>query len=471
MTEVLRSLFLSVTGTEPSEIFPLKTSGSHRRYFRLSSGDISLIGVAGTDPSEDNAFITEARHFRSHGINVPEIIAVSEDSLAYLQEDLGDGLLFDLVAQGRLRGAYSEDEMQLLCKAMAGLPKIQFEGAEGLDFSICYPDREFNARMVDFDLNYFKYCFLKTSKIEFDEVRLQDDFDAFKADLLSERSDAFMYRDFQARNVMIRDGKPWYIDFQGGRRGPVYYDVASFVWQARSRFSPAEKDRLIGAYIEALRPYCDISREEFMRRLRPFVLFRTLQVLGAYGYRGRFEKKSHFLSSIPFALDNLRELTEEPFERYPYLTETLRTLAGTGGQARLSGDTLTVTVTSFSYRKGIPEDTSGNGGGYVFDCRGMHNPGRYEQYQHSTGMDKDVVAFLEDRGEVFSFMDNVYNLVDPHVERYISRGFSHLMVSFGCTGGQHRSVYCAEALAKHLKGKYGIGIRIIHREQGVEKSL
>ena len=468
--ERLQALYRTRFGKEADAIAPLPGSGSHRRYFRLSGEHGTVIGVIGTDPEENRAFLTEARHFRSKGIPVPEILAVSPDGMSYLQEDLGSESLYDLVAEGRRRGDYSEAEAQLLCKAVAGLPRIQFEGARGLDFSVCYPDSAFNARMIDFDLNYFKYCFLKTAGVEFREIPLQDDFDRLKADLLSEDSDTFLYRDFQTRNVMVRNGEPWYIDFQGGRKGPVYYDVASFVWQARSRFPKPLKERLIRTYLDALKPYSDLGEAEFRQQLRLFVLLRTLQVLGAYGYRGKFEKKEYFLESIPYAMENLREILETPFERYPYLDAVLRELAAQPAPV-LESDTLEVQVFSFSYKKGIPEDTSGNGGGYVFDCRGMHNPGRYERFKQSTGRDADVIAFLEERGEVRRFMDQVYCLVDPHVERYISRGFSHLQVCFGCTGGQHRSVYCAEALARHLQRKYRIRIRLTHREQGLDTVL
>ena len=470
--ERLLSLYRSFAGAEPSRIEPLSVSGSHRRYFRMVGGSGgSVMGVIGTDADENKAFVTIARHFRGKGINVPEILAVSDDLMVYLQEDLGSDSLFDMVAKGREAGSYSEDETVLLVKAISGLPKIQFKGGEGLDWNICYPDREFNGRMVSFDLNYFKYCFLKTEKgLEFNEIRLQDDFDLLKADLMECRSDAFMYRDFQARNIMVRDGEPWYIDFQGGRKGPIWYDVASFIWQARSRFPSEVKERLTDAYLEALRPYFTISREEFVEKLRIFVLLRSLQILGAYGFRGRFEKKEHFLESIPAALDNLRELLQTPFARYPYLSEVLRQLAGEPA-ARLESKELEVRVFSFSFKRGIPEDESGNGGGYVFDCRGMHNPGRYEQYRNSTGRDADVKAFLESRGEVQLFLDNVFSLTDPHVERYISRGFSSLQVSFGCTGGQHRSVYCAEALARHLAAKYDIRVKLVHRELNLESTL
>lgn len=466
----LLALYSDRFGSDAERIEPLPQSGSHRRYFRLTGAERTVIGVIGTDPEENRAFLTEARHFRSKGIRVPEIYAVSEDGLSYLQEDLGRESLYDLVSQGRQSGSYSEAEARLLCQAIAGLPKIQFEGAQGLDFSVCYPDAEFNARMVDFDLNYFKYCFLKTAGVEFKEIPLQDDFDRLKADLLSAQTETFLYRDFQTRNVMVREGEPWYIDFQGGRKGPIEYDVASFVYQARSRFPRELKERLIQAYLYAAKPYIQTTEEDFRSRLRLFVLFRTLQVLGAYGYRGKFEKKAYFLESIPYAMANLKEILEVPFTRYPYLDAVLRQLTAQESPC-LESEALEVRIFSFSYKKGIPEDESGNGGGYVFDCRGMHNPGRYERFKQSTGRDADVIAFLEENGEVHSFMDNVYALVDPHVERYIQRGFNHLQVSFGCTGGQHRSVYCAEALARHLQQKYRIRIRLTHREQGLDRKL
>ena len=283
-----------------------------------------------------------------------------------------------------------------------------------------------------------------------------------------------MYRDFNARNVMIRDGKPCFIDFQGGMRGPIYYDVASFVWQARARYSDALKMKMVDAYLEALSAYIDIDRNTFLAELRPFVLFRTLQLLGAYGFRGLVEQKARFVVSIPDALSSLAGQLEHPLEGYPYLTSVLKELSALPRFAgnRNADGRLEVKVYSFSYKKGIPQDLSGNGGGYVFDCRSTHNPGRYEPYRRLTGRDEAVIRFLEDDGEITGFLQNVYGLIDPHLETYLSRGFTNLMVSFGCTGGQHRSVYCAEHLARHISGKYPeVRVRLIHREQGIEEVL
>ena len=287
---------------------------------------------------------------------------------------------------------------------------------------------------------------------------------------LSTRTDTFLYRDFQTRNIMIKDGEPWYIDFQGGRKGPVWYDLASFIWQSRPRFPKPLKERMIRTYLDAMKPYCDIPEAEFRSKLRLFVLLRTLQVLGAYGYRGKYEKKAYFIESIPYAMGNLREILEIPFERYPYLDSVLRRLS-TQDSTALETDALEVHIYSFAYKKGIPADESGHGGGYVFDCRGMHNPGKYDRFKNSTGRDLDVIAFLEEHGEVQEFMSSVQALVFPHVERYIARGFSHLQICFGCTGGQHRSVYCAETLARALQRKYHIRIRLTHREQGLDTIL
>ena len=470
--DCLEALFRSYTGVEAEKCLLLSPSGSRRSYYRLTAGSISLIGVAGTDRDENHAFITLDRHFRSKGLNVPEVFAVSDDGMCYLQQDLGDMLLYDALAEARAAGAYGPLERDLLLRAMSALPAIQVSGAQGLDFSVCYPTAALDARTVDFDLNYFKYCFLKPSPVEFNEERLQDDFDALKADLLRDASDTFMYRDFQARNVMLHEGELWFIDFQGGRRGPLYYDVASFVWQARARYPADLKQALVDAYLDALERFMPVDRDAFRERLRIFVLFRTLQVLGAYGFRGKIEKRAHFLESIPYAMENLRELLAEPFDSYPYLSSVLAELARTGPRIPPPPDgMLHVHVYSFSYKKGIPEDLSGNGGGYVFDCRSVHNPGKYERFRTMTGLDREVQEFLESDGEVLTFLGHVFPLVDAHAGRFVQRGFTHLQVSFGCTGGQHRSAYCAQKLAEHLSGRPGVVVHLHHRELGIERTL
>ena len=470
--QILRPLFESYTGKKLTEILELPASGSNRRYFRLKSGQLSLIGAVGTNLQENHSFIYLANHFKEKGLKVPTVLAVSEDGSAYIQEDLGDQVLFGMVAQGRESGFYSPDETALLKGALAQLPRIQFVGAEGLDWKNCYPQEAFDARMVDFDLNYFKYCFLKATGLEFNEVLLQDDFEKFKADLLLDDDNTFMYRDFQARNVMVKGGEPWFIDFQGGRRGPIYYDVASFIWQARSRFPEDLKQELIATYLQALQQYKKVDEAHFHSRLRLFVLFRTMQVLGAYGFRGYFEKKPHFLASVPYALSNLRKLLQTSFTEYPYMNDLLTKMASLPELNEIAQDhRLSVHIYSFAYKKGIPADTTGNGGGYVFDCRSVNNPGKYEYYRQFNGMDPEVIKFLEDDGEIKVFLDSVYNLVDAHVKRFMERKFTNLQVCFGCTGGQHRSVYSAEHLARHLMDKFDVKVTVTHRELNIEKML
>ena len=485
--ERLKALFLSYCGLEAAAVTPITGSGSNRQYFRLTGIDgRTLIGVIGTSKEENHAFIYLAQHFWQKQLPVPHVLAMTADGLCYLQSDLGSRSLFDALKAGREAGGrYSEEEVSLLRQTIALLPTLQFKGAEGLDFSQCYPMPAMDLQSILFDLNYFKYCFLKATGLDFHEVHLEEDFQRMAQDLLSDASDTFLYRDFQARNIMLSaQGKPSFIDFQGGRRGPIYYDLASFLWQASARYSDALRQELIEVYLKALREYAEVDAEVFHHRLRIFVLFRLLQVMGAYGFRGYFERKKHFLDSIPPAIQNLRELlsSADSFP-YPYLLHVLHDLTclpqfsaqvstPSPSVSRYDGQgPLVVDVYSFSYKKGIPEDRSGNGGGYVFDCRSTHNPGRYEPYKQLTGLDEPVIRFLEDDGEIVTFLQSVYRLADAHVERYIQRGFTHLMFSFGCTGGQHRSVYSAQHLAEHLHSKYGIEVHITHREQNITQTL
>lgn len=471
-SNVLIKLYESLVGTTPISIDELPSSGSNRRYFRLKGDRRTLIGVIGTNPQENEAFLSFDEHFADAGLPVPRVLIVSDDRMSYLQDDLGDTLLFNAIEKGRLTRVFSPEERELLVKTIRLLPDFQFKGAQGLDFDKCYPASSFDRRSIMWDLNYFKYCFLKATGLEFDEDKLEDDFNRL-ADVLMESFDdeSFMYRDFQSRNVMIKEGEPWFIDFQGGRRGPCYYDVASFLWQAKANFTDNFRKELIAEYIDSVQKYKPIKAEDFIRILRHFVLFRVMQVLGAYGFRGYFEKKPHFMQSVPFAIANLRSLIEEqPFAEYPYLNEMLKRLVNlkqftSDDQKRL----LTVRVMSFAYKKGIPNDPTGNGGGYVFDCRAVNNPGKYERYKPFTGLDRQVIEFLEDDGEILTFLEHCYALVDATVSRYIERGFTNLMISFGCTGGQHRSVYSAQHMAEHLNKKFNVKVELIHREQNIEQ--
>ena len=493
MAQSLSQLFFESTGKKAGEQTALTASGSNRRYYRIESENktASLIGVQGTSRDENHAFLYMAEHFMKMGLDVPKVLAVSDDEMNYVQQDLGNVLLFDYIAEGRKTGVFSAPEKEMLRKTMRGLAKLQVLAAEQFDFNQCYPQPEFNLRSILWDLNYFKYCFLKATGLEFQEDKLENEFERLAYILLQSKMTAFMYRDFQSRNVMVvekvvessegsegsggsevRELVPYFIDFQGGRKGPVYYDVASFLWQAKANFHPDLREELIGEYLDELQKYMPVDKDEFYETLKHFVLFRTMQVLGAYGFRGYFEKKPHFLQSIPFAIDNLRHLLKYASEDYPYLIEVLKEMTAMK-QFKEVGmrKPLVVRVYSFSYKKGIPADGSGNGGGFVFDCRAINNPGKYERYKFFTGMDKPVIDFLEEDGEILPFLEEAYQMVDFSVKRYMDRGFQNLMVSFGCTGGQHRSVYAAEHMAQHINEKFGVEVQLIHREQNMERVL
>ena len=541
----LLELYQQWRGAEPANVQQIPGGGSNRTYYRLTDADgKTVVGVIGTSRDEDHAFIYLTDHFTRRKLPVPKVLATSDDQLRYLQTDLGSLSLFDAVRGGREAGGrYTLKEQELLKRTIRELPNIQIRGARGLDFSNCYPQAEFNQDSVLFDLNYFKYCFLKATELDFHELKLEADFRLLAKDLTYEETGAyFLYRDFQARNVMLvpllPEGsgevtyQPHFIDYQGGRKGPYYYDLASFLWQASAKYPHKLRRELVYEYYNSLKNYIEVPPvRHFVNRLSLFVLFRTLQVLGAYGFRGYFEQKKHFIESIPPAIQNLRELIEFggglkvegggriPLRKnispstfnpppstfhYPHLMEILQKLTELpqfqqietvasradgykttdlnpykahpqDGPATFSKydsqGPLVVKVFSFSYGKGIPEDESGNGGGYVFDCRSTHNPGRYEPYKKLTGLDEPVIRFLEDDGEILTFLDSVYKLADAHVRRYIQRGFTSLMFSFGCTGGQHRSVYSAQHLAEHIHEKFGIEVRICHREQGITQTL
>lgn len=474
--EALSLLFENYFKEKPSNIVKLKGAGSNRIYYRLSSTSHKAIGVQGESKIENKAFIDLAKHFATKVLPTPKVYAYSSDYEFYIQEDLGDTSLFEYVSNGINTGNFSVEEKKTLFKTIQLLVCMQFDGAKGLDFSQCYPQAEFDNNTVMWDLNYFKYCFLKTTGVEFFEPHLEQDFKKLAKDLLTEQTNTFLYRDFQARNVMLVDGHPYFIDFQGGRKGPIYYDVASFVWQAKANYPKELKEELINYYLETLEAYITVDRKSFRDKLELFVFFRTLQVLGAYGFRGYFEKKKHFIESIPFAIKNLKESLENiNKESYPHLFEVLTNICNLPhfnmSQSNEQNKELCITINSFSFKKGIPEDKSGNGGGYVFDCRGMNNPGRYEEYKALTGLDKPVIEFLEKEGEITTFLESIYKLAETHVENYRNRGFTSLMFNFGCTGGQHRSVYSAQHLAEYLHKKFGVKIMLNHREQNIKQEF
>lgn len=517
----LADLFYKHFGKNP-KVEPINTgSGSNRRYFRLTDEENhTAIGTIGTSREENDAFLYATHHFIEQHLPVPQVYAFSDDHMTYLQEDLGSLSLYQAIKSKRERGGnylensgnYSADEQALLSRTICLLPHFQIRGGKDFDTSYCYPSARMDAESVMFDLNYFKYCFLKLQPdIEFNEHRLQEDFRQLCNDIdaLSVNSQTLILRDFQARNVMLRpipvtegcvdDGQslyaPYFIDYQGCRIGPAEYDVASFLWQASAHYPNTLRQKLIDEYIQAYTSLLPTPESEIRRRIRLMVLFRTMQVLGAYGFRGLIQKKEYFIRSIPAAKDNLKEIIASGgADKYPYLKEILYNIAETRDKstniqttpvneqalttkpvcvpsaiAQTPQGELTVTVYSFSYKKGIPQDVSGNGGGYVFDCRSTHNPGKYDEYKPLTGLDKPVIEFLKNDGEITRFLAHVFPLVNHHVERFLERGFSHLMVSFGCTGGRHRSVYSAQHLAEHLHARFpNVQIHLIHREQGID---
>lgn len=462
---VLCGLFRQATGFEPIAVLPIGQQGSSRRYWRLQTADgCSLVGCVGTDRKENDAFVYLSGLLHGAGINVPEVLAVSDSRMEYLQSDLGSQSLYDIIAA---QGSDTLEVDRLADACMAQLAKAHYLLLDKVDFSRCFPRAAMDARSVMWDLNYFKYCFLKTVGIQFDEELLQNDFEALAFMIEDECHGVLMLRDFQSRNIMVQDSVPWIIDFQGARRGPAAYDVASFAWQARVGFSAASRRSIMESYIRHAANY-EAFDERYFRRGYPLcVLVRLLQVLGAYGFRGLVERKSKFITPIPQAVVMLKDLLRDyKPANISYLGGLLEELVRLPQLQPLEQrNHLVVEISSFSYKKGVPLDNSGNGGGFVFDCRAVHNPGRYDRYKHLTGLDAEVIEFLEENGEITDFLNNVYSLVDHAVERYMQRGFTHLCAHFGCTGGRHRSVYSAQHLAEHLSGKYGVEVRLTHREQ------
>lgn len=470
MPESLSLLYKRHFGKEPESVIPVSAQGSGRRYYRFISDGQSAIGAIGDNISENKAFIYLSHKLRDAGINAPEIYAVNDDFTRYLQQDLGDLSLFDAIATGRQSGQFTDYEKYLLHLTMHTLPEIQYNGASVVDFSKCYPLEKFDRRSILWDLYYFKYCYLKNVIDDIDEVELENEFDLLSGMLLGCTSQpTFLYRDFQSRNVMVKDGTLWFIDFQGARQGPPFYDVASFLWQARASYPDSLREELIDTYLESASRFATFNRDSFFEALHLFVFFRQLQTLGAYGFRGLIQRKDHFIKSIPAAITNtLKTLNGNPALKasFPYISSSLQAIASRQETDKPAEGRLTVTVGSFSYKKSLPADPSGNGGGFIFDCRGMHNPGRYDQYKQLTGRDRPVIEFLEERGEVQEFVSQAFDMVKKSIATYLRRGFTSLSVWFGCTGGQHRSVYCADAFAALVSKHFPETIvRLVHREQ------
>ena len=450
---------------------PLAQSGSHRQYFRVHLHDgTSLIGAFNDDVAENIAFFTYTRFFTDCGFAVPNLLLVASDQQHYLQSDLGTTTLYDFrMANRRDDGTPSAETVAYYEKVVRALPALQLSAQKGLDFSVAYPRAAFDRQSMHWDLNYFKYYFLKLVNVPFNEQLLEDDFNRLMDYLLTAESNFFLYRDFQSRNIMVKDGNVYFIDYQGGRRGALQYDVASLLFDAKADLAPEIREHLLNVYLDSLAEYMPVDRAAFVSYFQGFVLIRILQAMGAYGYRGYFERKSHFLQSVPYAVRNIKSILDSwslPIE-LPELTKALQYIIDSDVvKPYQPGDHLTVLVQSFSFKKSIPQDPSPNGGGFVFDCRALPNPGREKQFANNTGKDACVMEYLEKYEAVDQFKQHVYFIVDQAVDNYLERRFDHLMVSFGCTGGQHRSVYFAEQTAKHLCDKYpAVNVVLRHTEQ------
>ncbi len=446
----------------------LPPSGSNREYVRISGARKNAIGVFNPDVKENIAFLTFSRQFREAGLPVPEIYAVTGDKLLYLEEDLGNMTLFSYLTEVREQQGFTDELTTIYEKVLDHLVRFQTEAGPAIDYSVCYPRASFDKQSMLWDLHYFKYYFLKLAKVSFDEQELEDDFHRFADYLVSAGQDHFLYRDFQSRNVMLIKGEPWFIDYQGGRRGALYYDLASLLYDAKADLPEEMRTRLRDHYLKQLSRKIQVDQKSFGEYFHGFVLIRIMQALGAYGFRGFYEQKAHFLQSIPYALQNLEYLLGQlslPVE-LPALRRVWEALVANENLRSFpqAYPGLTVRITSFSYKNGIPMDESGHGGGFVFDCRALPNPGRLEQYRELTGRDEPVIRFLNERREVREFFEGVKALVDRSVENYLQRNFHHLMVSFGCTGGQHRSVFMAERMARHLQEEYDVKVVLKHRE-------
>ena len=451
-------------GKTPLRVEKVAEAGSSRRYYRvgLADGESDLIFTFGDDLRENKAFCELAEFFSSQTSGIPEVLAHAEDYSWYVQRSVGRRSLLEVINECRRAGGDPEEKLvDIIRDCFKGLIRMQVADPAAWEPGVFNPP--FSRRSVMWDLNYFKYDFLKVAGFDFDENALEDDFERFAGRLVEvpDSLSGFIYRDFQSRNIMIggdglSENVPGFIDFQGGRRGPLLYDAVSFLWQAKAGFSDGFRREMLRYYLEELGRCRAIDMQEAEALVGQIVVFRLLQVLGAYGLRGLVEKKAHFIESIPAALNNLKEqLDGGMLSDYPEMERVCREMCSDKRwQNEEKPGGLTLEVFSFSYKKGYPADYSGNGGGFMFDCRGMHNPGRYAEYKTLTGLDTPVIEFLEERGEVQDFVEKSASIVIPSVDTYIRRGFSNLQVGFGCTGGQHRSVYCAEHFGRMMAERY-----------------
>src|SRR2546422_2363938 len=468
--DVLKTLFEQHFHSPPTRVQPVQADlgGSGRKIVRLANEEASAIGILYGVREENVAFLEFSKHFRRHGLPVPEIYAEDLDHGAYLEEDLGDTTLFEFLSKNRSGENIAPAVIETYRKAVAVLPRFQVEAARDLDYSVCYPCASFDRQSIAWDLNYFKYYFLRLAGIPFSEQALEDDFGRLTDFLLGALSDYFLYRDFQSRNVMLPGGQPFFLDYQGGRKGALQYDIASLLYDAKADLPPELRQQLLDHYLDGLAGFIKLEREAFMRHYYAYVYVRILQALGAYGFRGFYERKAHFLQSVPYALKNLRWLLHHVRLPVP-LPALMDAFKGMLASEKLQGlatdaDNLVVRIFSFSFHHGLPKDESSNGGGFVFDGRSLPNPGREERFKNLTGKDAPVIEYLQQQESVHQFLASVLSLVDASIGTYQQRRFKNLMVSFGCTGGQHRSVYLAEQLAKRIRVRNGLEVVLRHLE-------
>ena len=466
-----KTLFTQWAGEEPASLLPLAPSGSKRIYYRAESKSKSAICTYNEDLAENKTFIYMSQHFEALGLPVPKVYAHSDNYETYIQEDLGSTSLYSFLINRE--EDFSPTLTRLYEEAVSHLAEMQIKGHQGLDYNQCFGAKAFDKQSILWDLNLFKYYFLKLADIAFDEPKLEKDFNTFADFLLQAPQDYFMFRDFQTRNIMIKNSKPFFIDYQGGRQGALQYDLASLLFQAKANLPHDIRAHLLEHYLDKAGQLTTIDKSEFKKLYYPFAMIRSMQVLGAYGFRGLYERKKHFLESIPFAINNIRWLIQhiDSTLDIPELRKVWSAIASNttfDAYDRELGKTalLEVDVKSFSYKKGIPESSSQHGGGFVFDCRFLHNPGRYEPYKQITGRNESVINFLKQHSEMPTFLNNVRHIVDAAVQNYLERSFDHLSIHFGCTGGQHRSVYAADQIAHYLHDTYGIKVNLLHRERG-----
>jgi len=472
--DVLKRLFEQHFHAPPTRVTPLQgqLSGSGRSIIRLANEKATSIGILYGVREENIAFLEFSKSFRRVGLPVPEIYAEDLSQGAYLEEDLGDTTLFDFLSQNRAGEEISPEVIAAYRKVVQVLPRFQVEARHAINYKVCYPRTSFDRQSIAWDLNYFKYYFLRLAGIPFNEQALENDFARLTKFLLGADRDYFLYRDFQSRNVMLVDGSPYFVDYQGGRKGALQYDIASLLFDSKADLPPQLRQQLLGRYLDTLAGFVKLDRDVFLHYYYGYVYVRMMQALGAYGFRGFYERKSHFLQSVPYALKNIRWLlhnTTLPIKLPALMAAFTAMLASeTLQDVAAESANLTVRITSFSFHKGLPKDDSGHGGGFVFDARSLPNPGREERFKPLTGRDAPVSEYLDQQDSVHQYFSNVQSLVDASIRNYQERGFKNLAVSFGCTGGQHRSVYLAEQLAKHLRDRDRDGVDVVLRHRELE---